>query len=728
MKKQIFTLFTKTLLVAVCLLGETSSAWANYSPTSDEIIILNSVYNASATSAGYSNHSAIQWGGTASSSNKKAGDPNNGGAATSSNVACYSVKGNGGGKNIDFVVTNVTGLIIYHESHSSRNLIVKNGSTTIVTGSNSTYYTMVTGLDAKTNYTLRLEGTDGSGQADFYVYAIKLITPAATVAPTITSDLASSADVYVGVAHDFSITATGATSYQWYKASSTTADIENDDAIDGATSSSYSYTAASAGTEYLYCAATNAIGTTPSTVCVVTATVGTSHSVTYSLGDATGGTAPTQADVTVGGTFTVAAAPGDLVAPSGKEFKCWNDGDKDYNAGATYTMGDDDVTLTAVYQDRAYKGLTPTSTLDLSNAASTTFTTKWYTSNTKENCYYDAPNGVVTFSPYAIYQSSASQTWAKANNGNSTGSTWDATGVFKGSSYYFSSSAKAATMRNTERMYYYRVKNCTGVSVLVGGKALIEAYQVIDDVVTADPVKNNSINAAGTLSLTSLDKDKEYIIKVYGNDGNTNVVYNEIAFNFPAVTSVSAKIGATGWTTFASAYPLNLTTLTASSGTATAYYASTAKGSSVTMTSTTATVRAGVGLALKGTPNATVTIPVAASGAAIEGNKLKGCTTSTVLAANSNYYVLVNNNNTAEFQRLDTNGATIPAGKAYLDLTGVSLAPTLSIVFEDETSGIDEVRSQKEGVKGAYYNLAGQRVAQPIKGLYIVNGRKVVVK
>ena len=29
---------------------------------------------------------------------------------------------------------------------------------------------------------------------------------------------------------------------------------------------------------------------------------------------------------------------------------------------------------------------------------------------------------------------------------------------------------------------------------------------------------------------------------------------------------------------------------------------------------------------------------------------------------------------------------------------------------------------------GIYYNLAGQRVAQPTKGLYIVNGKKVVIK
>ena len=73
------------------------------------------------------------------------------------------------------------------------------------------------------------------------------------------------------------------------------------------------------------------------------------HTVTYDLG-AGEGTAPTQGDVAEAGTFTVKAAPADLVAPEGKEFKCWNDGTANYNAGATYTMGTSNVTLTAVYQ------------------------------------------------------------------------------------------------------------------------------------------------------------------------------------------------------------------------------------------------------------------------------------------------------------------------------------------------------------------------------------------
>ena len=90
-------------------------------------------------------------------------------------------------------------------------------------------------------------------------------------------------------------------------------------------------------------------------ITVSTPVAAATHSVTYSLGAATGGTAPTQADVAEGSKFTVADAPADLVAPTGQEFKCWNDGSNDYNAGAEYTMGTSNVTLTAVYQAETVK-------------------------------------------------------------------------------------------------------------------------------------------------------------------------------------------------------------------------------------------------------------------------------------------------------------------------------------------------------------------------------------
>ena len=52
---------------------------------------------------------------------------------------------------------------------------------------------------------------------------------------------------------------------------------------------------------------------------------------------------------------------------------------------------------------------------------------------------------------------------------------------------------------------------------------------------------------------------------------------------------------------------------------------------------------------------------------------------------------------------------------------------SLGINNDSETTGIQSVNSGQLTVD-SYFNLAGQRVVQPTKGLYIVNGKKVVIK
>ena len=47
---------------------------------------------------------------------------------------------------------------------------------------------------------------------------------------------------------------------------------------------------------------------------------------------------------------------------------------------------------------------------------------------------------------------------------------------------------------------------------------------------------------------------------------------------------------------------------------------------------------------------------------------------------------------------------------------------------EDLTTGISEVSTDALQAAGRTYNMAGQRVEKPLKGLYIQNGKKVVVK
>ncbi len=202
---------------------------------------------------------------------------------------------------------------------------------------------------------------------------------------------------------------------------------------------------------------------------------------------------------------------------------------------------------------------------------------------------------------------------------------------------------------------------------------------------------------------------------------------------FKPVTSVSGTITPAGWSTFASSYPLDLSTLNATSS-ATAYYASAADGNIVTLTSTTATVPAGEGLMIKGTAGETFTIGVAAGGTAINGNLLKAGDGTEVAASTAGAYHYVfgykkPDDVVTEYGFYNLADPTIvPAGKAYLETALVAGARSLSIVFDDETTGIENFTPALPEGEGAVYNLRGQRVAQPTKGLYIVNGKKVIIK
>ncbi len=79
------------------------------------------------------------------------------------------------------------------------------------------------------------------------------------------------------------------------------------------------------------------------------------------------------------------------------------------------------------------------------------------------------------------------------------------------------------------------------------------------------------------------------------------------------------------------------------------------------------------------------------------------------------------------FYKVESDNIYANPFRAYL--TASTPSRGLSIVYaNDETTGIADVRSSKEEVKGEYYNLKGQRIAQPTKGLYIKNGKKYIVK
>ena len=77
----------------------------------------------------------------------------------------------------------------------------------------------------------------------------------------------------------------------------------------------------------------------------------TSQTVSYNLNGGSG-TLPTQANVATAATFTVASGTG--LTKAGYTFGGWNDGGSNFNSGDAYTMGANNVTLTAIWNANTY--------------------------------------------------------------------------------------------------------------------------------------------------------------------------------------------------------------------------------------------------------------------------------------------------------------------------------------------------------------------------------------
>ena len=118
-------------------------------------------------------------------------------------------------------------------------------------------------------------------------------------------------------------------------------------------------------------------------------------------------------------------------------------------------------------------------------------------------------------------------------------------------------------------------------------------------------------------------------------------------------------------------------------------------------------------------------VPVIESAASIASVNDLQVSDGSVAGDGSTRYALGKKSGVVGFVKV-ASGQTIPAGKAYMTISA-GARDFIGFGDDDDTTGINAV--EQEGKAGnQYFNLAGQRVAQPTKGPYIVNGKKVIVK
>ena len=154
-------------------------------------------------------------------------------------------------------------------------------------------------------------------------------------------------------------------------------------------------------------------------------------------------------------------------------------------------------------------------------------------------------------------------------------------------------------------------------------------------------------------------------------------------------------------------------------------YTAKRSGSTVNLTEVeSGIVPAGAGVILGGTAG-TYTATVQATAEKLENNELKGVTEDTQVDYQQSEtmfnYILQG----GVFKK--ATGATLKAGKAYLhtqyDVAGGS--SRLTIVVAGEATGIKAIETAADK---NVYDLQGRKVAAPSKGLYIINGKKMIVK
>lgn len=163
-------------------------------------------------------------------------------------------------------------------------------------------------------------------------------------------------------------------------------------------------------------------------------------------------------------------------------------------------------------------------------------------------------------------------------------------------------------------------------------------------------------------------------------------------------------------------------------------YTGTVDGTNLNLNEVSGNVPAGTGVILVGNTT-TATLPIATDAAAATAattNDLTGTyTDKTIEATSTDYYVLATKSGELGFWLPKEGTTTLKANKAYLPASALNAAATQAQGLKLNLGGVTGIGSinAETGTKdAAIYDLTGRRVNKPAQGIYIVGGKKVLVK
>ena len=382
----------------------------------------------------------------------------------------------------------------------------------------------------------------------------------------------------------------------------------------------------------------------------------------------------------------------------GKTLTGWSDGVNTYATNSSYTVPNENVTLTAQY--------TP-NTVTLSDRNAEVTITYDLSGNNENNSYTVAKDATGFMVTQATVNGSVidvkATVAAKGKDFKSNGSGWHYIGA------------------DTE------------VTVRSGLGATFSVYQYNTSSMTLD---GNNFTIPGTnqnATYTATTTATTAVIK----QGNADY-WRTLAITLPAPQSVDVTVSSALYATYYNGVlPLMLpdglqaaTVDGETGGTLTFNYRYDAGD----------VIPAGTPVLLKAASATTYTLTekIGDATAAPTGNYLYGsdeAVTTTGGGTGAKYYALQygagDKASVLGFYWVNTDGAAFTSGahKAWLALPAAASASYLSLDADDMTTGIEHLAPALSSGEGAQsvFNLNGQRVSQPRKGLYLVNGKKVII-
>lgn len=203
-----------------------------------------------------------------------------------------------------------------------------------------------------------------------------------------------------------------------------------------------------------------------------------------------------------------------------------------------------------------------------------------------------------------------------------------------------------------------------------------------------------------------------------------NLIASAIAEDIDMTYSISAA--ALGYQTFAADCALDFTNATVK-----AYIAKNVNDGKVFLQQVTK-VPTGTGLLLEGTDAEAIPVITTNDADDVSDNLLHAGDGSTISKEDGyDKYVLAadDNNTTVSFYLINNTSATVAKGKSYLKVPvqQSNNARQLTFSFWGDVTGIKSVNNPPL-TDNTFYNIAGQRVANPTHGLYIRNGKKIYIK